>query len=202
MKRLFPILSILVLLVTSCNVEPVSVQQSQSQPVNPVVVEPTFMSGTLNGLQYDNLKPLTYYNSSSFQTAKETYIHQGNSYNYLLLQGSDITLNDNPNAQSIVINIRIPQSQWNVGTYDLKDIESVVMNNTNSCIDLVAIGAGKKAKSVSGTMSVTEFNTTTHVVKGNFSFTYYLENEVGDLEGPYNFTNGQFKYSLDDPYFN
>jgi hypothetical protein len=120
----------------------------------------------------------------------------------LLLQGSDITLNDIPDNQSILINIRIPQSQWAVGTYDLKDVENVVMNDTNSCIDFVNIGAGKKTKSISGSMTITTFDIVNHVVKGNFNFTYYTENEVGDLEGPYTLNNGQFKYALDDPYFN
>lgn len=203
MKKLAPIFSFLILLVTSCSVEPTeqNAERNQTQNSNSNFTEPTFMSGDLNGLSYNNLKPADYFNSASLQTKVETFqITPLISYNYLLLQGSDITYNDIPAATSILINIRIPQSEWAVGTYDLKDDEITGIDGINSCASLVEIGSTTKTKAVLGTLTITEFDVTNRVIKGTFSFSY--ARRIGsNSEGSYQLTNGAFKYKLDAPYF-
>lgn len=197
MKKLAPILSILILLVSSCNVEPISPETATIARVS----ESLFMSGELNGFPYQNLKPLTYLNESSFQTTLETYVTPLTSHKYLVLQGTDMRIDGTPSAESILINIRIPQSQWAVGVYELKDDVSFPMNGLNSCIGLVEAGAGNKTKSLSGTISITEFDPIAKRIKGNFNFTYFRENDAL-LQHQLTFTNGTFNYKLDDPYFN
>src|SRR6218665_89872 len=101
MKKLAPFFSFLIVLLTSCSLDPVdSTEENQT-------VEPTFMSGDLNNLPYSNLKPQTYTDVTSLQTVVETYQKTPTvAYNYLLLQGSDIIFSDAPQASSILINIR------------------------------------------------------------------------------------------------
>ncbi len=208
MKKLAPFFSFLMLLVTSCTVESVdqtserNQSQNLSQNLSQNSNEPTFMSGDVNNVSYSNLKPLTYYNVDCLQTNVESIRSTPSiTYNYLHLQGSDITLTDTPQASSVVINIRIPESQWAVGTYELKDDKmSNLLNGVDSCAGFIEIGSGKKAKSISGTLVVTEFDLVNKVIKGTFSFSYFSQNgEV--LEGPFQVNNGAFKYKLDAPYF-
>ncbi|MEO8517516.1 MAG: hypothetical protein ABI426_12250, partial [Flavobacterium sp.] len=192
-----------ILLVTSCSVEPTeqNLERNSSQNLNPNFTEPTFMSGDLNGLPYNNLKPLDYFDSASLQTKVETFQTTPLiSYNYLLLQGSDVTYNEQPLATSILINIRIPESQWAVGTYNLKDDEITGIDGINSCASLVEVGSVTKTKAISGTLTITEFDVTTRIIKGTFSFSYLRRNGE-DSVGPYQLTNGAFKYKLDAPYF-
>lgn len=204
MKNLAPFFSFLILLVTSCSVEPadISSERNQSQNFSPTATEPTFMSADVNEVPYSNLKPLTYFDITSAQTSVETYhITPLISYNYLLLQGSDVTLNSAVQASSIIINIRIPESQWAVGTYELKDQEITGFNGVDSCASLVEIGTVKKTKSISGTLTITEFDIVNRVIKGTFSFSYLRQNGA-ITEGPYQLNNGAFKYKLDAPHFN
>jgi hypothetical protein len=204
MKKLAPIFSFLILLVTSCSVEPAeqNTERNQRQNVNSNFTEPTFMSCDLNNVPYDNLKPLDYYDNASLQTKVERFQTTPLiSYNYLLLQGSDITYNDMPVANSVLINIRIPESEWAVGTYALKDDEITGIDGINSCANLVEVGSVTKTKAISGTLTITEFDVATKVIKGSFSFSYLRRNGE-DSVGPYQLTNGAFKYKLDAPYFN
>lgn len=197
MKKLAPFLSLLILLVASCTAEPI-----QSEPNSlEIVPESLFMSGELNGFPYANLKPLAYLDASSSQTTLETYVTPLTSHKYLVLQGTDMSLNGSASTESILINIRIPESQWAVGVYQLKDDVSFPMNGLNSCVSLVEAGAGNKTKSLSGTIVITEFDPIGKRIKGNFSFTYFRENDTF-LEQPLTFNNGTFNYKLDDPYFN
>lgn len=161
------------------------------------------MSGSLNGVSYSNLKPQTYFDVTSFETQVETF-HPTPlvAYNYLLLQGSDITFVDQPQANSILINIRIPESQWAVGTYELKGEDVVGINGVDSCASLIEVGIQAKTKSISGTLTISEFDLTNKIIKGTFSFNYIRRNDGGASEGPYQLTNGAFKYKLDDEYFN
>lgn len=204
MKKIAPFFSFLtVFVITSCSVDPVEVstQRNQTTQATQLTVEPTFMSGDMNGFSYSNLKPQTYVDATSFQTEVETYnMTPTTTYNYLLLQGSDIRLTDAPQSSSILINLRIPQCKWAAGTYTLGDDENTGINGTDCVASLIEIGSGKKAKAVSGTVTISEFNTSTKTIKGTFSFSYFIQNGTA-LEGPYQVTNGEFKYKLDAPYF-
>ncbi|NJM80363.1 MAG: hypothetical protein HC854_13480 [Flavobacterium sp.] len=216
MQKLAPLLLLLMVLV-SCTVEPVdSIQiRTTSEILNTnnttTVVDdttvlnnlniPTFMSANLNGFQYDGLKPMDYVDGSTNESKVEVYTIEQSNYNYLLLQGSDITSNGVVAANSIIIDLRIPQGQWNVGTYDLQDGNSVIMNGNNSCVDLYNLGSGLKTHSITnGSITITEFDTVNRVIRGTFNFTYYIQNDMA-VEGPYTLTTGTFNYKLDAPNF-
>lgn len=197
MKKLAPFFSFLIVLITSCSIDPaeVSAQRDNSG-------EPTFMSGDVNNVSYSNLKPQTYTSVTCLQTEVETFQKTPElAYHYLLLQGSDITLSDAPQASSILINVRIPESKWAVGTYALNDVENTGVNGTDCIGGLIEIGSGNKTKIVSGTLTVTQFDLVSRTIKGTFSFSYMRKNGTV-LEGPYQLNNGTFKYKLDAPYFN
>ncbi|MFC4815977.1 hypothetical protein [Flavobacterium sp. GCM10023249] len=193
MKNLALIFTSMIVLLSSCSPEPEDDQN---------IVEPTFMSGDINNVAYTNLKPQTYIDANSFQTVVENYKKNPTlDYNYLLLQGSDITLADTPSSNSVVINIRIPQSKWAVGTYTINDEITTGINGSDIVAGLVHIGEGKKTKSVSGTLTITEFDLATKVVKGTFAFTYMIDSGT-ELVGPFQLNNGVFKYELDASFFN
>ncbi|SHI47720.1 hypothetical protein SAMN05444363_0741 [Flavobacterium terrae] len=200
MKKIALILSFIVAIVTSCTVEPNDVTAERIQNQN--LIEPTFMSGDLNNVPYVNLRPQTYTGVTSMQTEVETYqMTPTVQYNYLLLQGSDITLTDAPQSTSILIDIRIPECKWAVGTYNLSDDLTTGINGLDCVARLIEIGGETKTRLVSGSLTITEFNLATSTIKGTFNFTYQRRN--GSVyEGSYELTNGAFKYKLDAPFFN
>lgn len=200
MKKIALILSLISLLVTSCTVDSIDASSESVQSFNSS--EPTFMSGDVNNVSYVNLKPQTYTNVSSLQTEVETYhVSPTVQHNYLLLQGSDITLSDAPQSSSILIDIRIPESKWAAGTYNLSDDLSTGTNGLDCIARLIEIGAETKTKLTSGSITITEFNLSTNTIKGTFNFTYQRRN--GSVyEGSYTLNNGTFKYKLDAPFFN
>ncbi len=200
MKKIALILSLISLFVVSCTVDSIDTSSQRMQSLNPS--EPTFMSGDLNNVTYTNLKPQTYTNVSCLQTEVETYhLSPIVQYNYLLLQGSDITLSDAPQSSSILIDIRIPESKWAVGTYNLSDDLSTGTNGLDCIARLIEIGGATKTKLTSGSITITEFNLSTSTIKGTFNFTYQRRN--GSIyEGSYTLNNGAFKYKLDAPFFN
>lgn len=200
MKKIALILSVIVTILSSCTVE--SNDSSVERIQNQNIVEPTFMSGDVNSVSYVNLRPQTYTGVTSLQTEVETY-HMSPiiTHNYLLLQGSDITLTDAPQSSSILIDIRIPECKWAVGTYNLSDDILTGINGLDCVARLIEIGGETKTKITSGSITITEFNLATSTIKGTFNFTYQRKN--GSVyEGSYQLTNGAFKYKLDAPFFN
>ena len=217
MQKTAQIFTLLIVLV-SCTVDPIdSVQNnSYSQSLNTddnLVVHsnnttilnsenaPRFMNANLNGFQFNELKPIDYFDANSNEVAVETYTTEATNYNYLLIQGSNTTVNNAANIQSILINLRIPQTQWIVGTYELFDARSIVMNGTTSNVELFDMGRGIKTESIQqGSITITSFDTTNRIITGTFSFTYYLQNG-NTVEGPFDLTTGTFNYQLDAPNF-
>lgn len=211
-------ISLLFMVLVSCTVEPIdSLQNRNSSDFlntnnnSEIVVDdntisnneiiPTFMSANLNGFQYNGLKPMDYVDASSNEVKLETYSIEESNYNYLVLQGANITVNGTVESESVIIDIRIPQSQWSVGTYDLQDGNTVIINGNNSCVDLYNIGSGLKTQSITnGSITITEFDTTNRRIRGTFNFTYYIQNDTV-TEGPFTLTTGTFNYKLDTPNF-
>lgn len=211
MRNLSLILASFITLV-SCTVEPLSTNENVSQNEIPSTSEnttnlnteiiPNFMSANINGIQFNNLKPMDYVDASTKQVTIETYTTEGINYKYLLIQGSNITMNSFASNESLIINLRIPQSQWTVGTYDLVSENSTIMNGSNSSIGFYDLGRGNKTVSVEqGSIRVTDFDIAAKRIKGNFNITYYLITNNDIVEGPFTLTNGTFNYELDDPYF-
>ncbi len=211
MRNLSLILASFITLV-SCTVEPLSTNENVSQNEIPSTSEnttnlnteiiPNFMSANINGIQFNNLKPMDYVDASTKQVTIETYTTEGINYKYLLIQGSNITMNSFASNESLIINLRIPQSQWNVGTYDLVSENATIMNGSKSSIGFYDLGRGNKTISVEqGSIRVTDFDIVAKRIKGNFNITYYLITNNDIVEGPFTLTNGTFNYELDDPYF-
>ena len=211
MRNLSLILASFITLV-SCTVEPLSTNENVSQNEIPSTSEnttnlnteiiPNFMSANINGIQFNNLKPMDYVDASTKQVTIETYTTEGINYKYLLIQGSNITMNSFASNESLIINLRIPQSQWNVGTYDLVSENATIMNGSKSSIGFYDLGRGNKTISVEqGSIRVTDFDIVSKRIKGNFNITYYLITNNDIVEGPFTLTNGTFNYELDDPYF-
>lgn len=219
MKKLALILSCATLLI-SCNVEPLETSQNESNAssngnqgnqisIDPdntstttTTVLPDFMDANVNGVQFSNLRPMNYVDSSSNQSKVEVYTSSTLlTHNYLFLQGSNVTQGGTANADSILINLRIPQSQWVIGTYELQDAKTVVMNGNNSSVEIFDIGRGVKTQAIQGgIITITEFNMVTRRVKGFFSFTYTTVNNLV-VEGPFAVSGGTFNYKLDGAYF-
>lgn len=211
MRNLSLILASFITLV-SCTVEPLSTNENVSQnettinSENVQYLEPeiitNFMSANINGVQFNNLKPMDYVDASTKQIKIETYTTEGINYKYLLIQGSNTPINTVANSESILINLRIPQSQWAVGSYNLTSTTATPMNGSNSCIGFYDLGRGYKTATIEqGSIRVTDFDVVAKRIRGNFNITYYLTTIDNIVEGPYTLTNGTFNYELDDPYF-
>lgn len=211
MRNLSLILASFITLV-SCTVEPLSTNENVSQNetitnsenVQYLATEiiPNFMTANINGVQFNNLKPMDYVDASTNQVKIETYTTEGINYKYLLIQGSNTTMNAVASNESLIINLRIPQSQWSAGTYDLVSENATIMNGSNSSIGFYDLGRGNKTISVEqGSIRVTDFDIAAKRIKGNFNITYYLITNNNIIEGPFTLTNGTFNYELDDPYF-
>lgn len=217
MQKLALVLSFLTLLV-SCNVEPLETVQNtnNSDLVNTngnsnveldnnfsnTEVITTFMSANINGFQFDNLKPLDYLNETCKEISVHNFATEDGNFRYLLLQGSNTTINGVIDAQSLIINIRIPQSQWALGTYELQDVNSVLIDGNNSCVEFYDLGRGIKTELIEqGTITITEFDLANKRIRGTFSLTYYQLNNSNAVEGPFELTTGTFNYKLDDTYF-
>lgn len=211
MRNLSLILASFITLV-SCTVEPLSTNENVSQNETTTNSEnvqyltteiiPNFMTANINGVQFNNLKPMDYVDASTNQIKIETYTTESINYKYLLIQGSNTTMNAVASNESLIINLRIPQSQWSAGTYDLVSENATIMNGSNSSIGFYDLGRGNKTISVEqGSIRVTDFDIVAKRIKGNFNITYYLITNNNIIEGPFTLTNGTFNYELDDPYF-
>lgn len=217
MQKLALLLLLLIVLV-SCTVEPIDSIQNRTTSetltttnnleivLNDDTISnnqtiPNFMSANLNGFQYDGLKPMNHVDASSIETKVEVYTIEQSNYSYLLVQGSNTTVNGTVDLNSIIIDLRIPQSQWNIGTYNLLDGNTVIIDGNNSSVDLYNLGSGLKTQSITnGSITITEFDRTNRTIRGTFNFTYYLQNDTV-IEGPFNLTSGIFNYKLDAPNF-
>ena len=153
------------------------------------------MTANIAGVQYNQMQPYGYpFTNDVNVMSTEIGI---NPY-FLWIQGDTaIDL-----ATSKEINLYIPESLWNPGTYNLS--EQLDMSASICQVHMISeVGAGPITSIyvTNGTLTVTEFNRASRRIKGTFSFTY--DKTVDDVpQGTFQVTNGTFNYALDDPYFN
>lgn len=152
-----------------------------------------FMAGTFNGTAMSNMRP-TWYGGSFGGTVEVDVNNDHNGDRYLQLQGDGLN--------GLQLNIWIPESQWQVGTYNLFDHDTYGALNSNAWL-IQNLSGVSSTDITSGTITILEFNLTSKKIRGTFSFTYYnFMVAGGPNQGPYQVTNGTFDYKLNDPYFN
>jgi hypothetical protein len=171
-----------------------------SEWVGPVTNETNFvshalMTANLIGVQYNYMVPFTW------PFARKAVIMNGLFSPGLHIQGNTRPM-DTSLANTREINLFIPENLLAVGTYTL-DRNS---DNGNPHVNLIynddPQNYTQAYENDNGTLTITEFNLQTRVIKGTFSFSFTLYNNQTQQEtGPFQCINGTFDYSLDDNYF-
>lgn len=164
----------------------------------PVGVTYAFMGANVYNVMHNNMKPLLY----GFTPGVKIEYFDGSVDPYLKLQGDSSQTPSTPG--SFEINIRIPKSQWQPGTYQLQGYFDVINDGNNSYVHFIqfpADGRAVLADISNGTITITEFNRVTRRIRGTFSYSYTNSYDTG-TEGPFQVTNGTFDYPLDASYFN
>jgi len=159
---------------------------------------PALMTANIDGTQFNVLRPYLY--SVTGTDVIVTGSASSGDVRYLKIQGTDNDTSINL-SNSREIDLHIPMSKWAPGTYVLHN-DSV--NTTEECwVSLLLFTTPDvDANVVTGTLTVTEFNTGTKRIKGTFSFSYdKIDSVTGASLGTFQVTNGTFNYGLDDPYF-
>lgn len=162
------------------------------------------MTANLDGEQFDNLKP-NGYNLFHKAISMETYSY-ANDEDYIKIQGNSTYVQMVPNEYTKEINLHIPQSNWVAGTYPLQtSVVNASSGDINTHYNIIynnGDGSSQAYEVEGGSITITEFNLTTRVIRGTFEFQYirYFV-DTNEETGPFECINGTFNYSLDDPYF-
>lgn len=159
------------------------------------------MTANIKGVQYNNLVPYLW--SLFPDNAVLVRYFSGQDEPYIQIQG-----NSEPSATTFEntkeINLFIPERAWSPGTYNLGtdyEVNGIPQPNVNLVYSDNNEPTAQAFEGDFGTITVTEFNTTTRVIKGTFEFTFELYYTAGGIGGPFQCLNGTFDYSLDDEFF-
>jgi hypothetical protein len=194
MKTIKNLLSIFVILMSltfvSCTdeaIDPSLLVPVENSPTNGGGTVSGFaMTAKINGVQFQANNP---YGTNLYSSTNIW------SYfpleDFVMLQGRQGGLLGNPE-----INIWLKRSQIVVGTYTI-GTESFTTPPSHF-IDLVDNSGTDFEDTVSGTLTITEVNTTTKIVKGTFSFTTSDSAGVPSPVINYTVTNGTFNYKYMD----
>lgn len=166
----------------------------------PPVVTNAFMGANVYNVQRNGLKPLLY----GFTQGTSIDYFDSSEAPYLKIQGNSNYQNPTITPGTFEINIRIPQSQWHPGTYPLQGDIDVIRDGNNSYVHFIQFPANlvvSGATISNGTITVTEFNTSTRRIRGTFSFDYISLYNDGTSSSLEHVTNGTFDYPLDDDFF-
>mgnify|MGYP003611410692 CR=1 FL=1 len=151
---------------------------------------PALMTANIDGVQYNNMKPLLY----SFLPIDVRVENNGapaGEPRFLWIQGD--TSDDLDSLTEI--NLRIPNIQWKAGTYPLTQLTNY---EVAYCQVNMGIPGDKLATVTGGSVTVTEFNLVTKRIKGTFKISYKKSGSATIYE----VKNGTFNYGLDADYFN
>ena len=176
-------------------------QVSFTTPAGGVAQPSTLMAAKINGTQYTYLRPFGYGVLGNDQSRVVTYNDEPDNF-YLHLQGGNETNFVVGDPGDLEINLFIPISEWHLGTFDLVSELTDGRDGTNSFVNFIYSNNGVAlTKEVAGTITITEFNTTTRKIKGTFSFKYIQVMNDDTEQGPFDVLNGTFDYNLDDDHF-
>jgi len=166
-------------------------------PTNPPAGNFDFMSANVNGIQFNNMKPLGYgfTNGSTIHTWGDD-----NEFIYLKMQGDS---NQNPLVNGeFEINLYIPEAQWMPGTYTLIENDTSLHDGTSSSVHYIRTESYYVNVTVSnGTITVTDFDKIARRVKGTFSYDYTVTDANSTLSEVRHVSGGTFDYPLDDEFF-
>lgn len=176
-KHLLFFLIIPCLLLTSCN--------NEDEMEMEEVITYDYISFTFDGTEYMGLTPLfsdVISDMSSYSGEK-----------VLELRGAH---------SDVELQFYIHQNLWEEGTYNLLEDEFSFFNSSNIKLAMFITGSGDfHADVTSGSLTITEFNTEDRVLNATFEFSYILDDWDGNVEGPFEVTNGSINVPLDNEYF-
>lgn len=160
----------------------------------------TIMTANIGGIQYDHMLPYMYPATQAVSVLNVDATT--GEHKFLQIQGD--TSNDL--NTSIEFNFYLPDNLWQLGNYPLFDQTDLT---TSSVAQINIISEPLASPTVfvevvqgSGSIVITEFNTTTRRIKGTFSFSYTKQVEGSNDVQTVQVTGGTFNYPLDDDYFN
>lgn len=164
------------------------------------VVPPTYMSATVNGTSYTQMKP-TQYTFTGIKAKLDSSSSTGNKI--LFIQGNSNALSSTQD-NFVEITLRIHQDNWLPETYILNKVGTTMPSVT---VDLVIVNPTNTVteSELPGTLTITEFNPETKRIKGTFSFAYNLVSNANppvQISGPFNVMNGAFDFEVEDAVFN
>ncbi len=144
------------------------------------------MTAKLNGTTFQANNP---FNGNDFSTTNIWSYYP--IEDYVMLQGRQGGIWGNPE-----INIWLKRSDIAVGTYTIG--QETFDTPPSHFIDLIDNSNDISENTKSGTITITEVNTSSKIVKGTFQFT-----TVEDLENPsapidFNVTDGTFRYKYEE----
>lgn len=156
-----------------------------------------YMSATINGQSFSNMKPFFYPIAGGAYAFINSLMYGPDA---LQIQGNTAPL-DPQQQNNYEINLVIPRNLWLPGTYvldpntsfnDEGPIPTCLMNL------IIPLGGPSIALETTGSITITEFNITTRRVKGTFNFSYMENNtDTGAEAGPFQVTNGTFDFPID-----
>ena len=181
-------------------VGPVTVTSAGTAPVDPTIPPVgtyDFMNANVNGVQFNNMKPLGY----GFTNG--TTVHtwgDDNEFVYLKMQADS---NQTPLVNGeFEINLYIPEAQWLPGTYPLIDNNDSSHDGADSSVHYIRLESYSVSVIISnGTITVSEFDETARRIKGTFSYDYTVTDANENVSEVRHVTGGTFDYPLDDEYF-
>ncbi|MGV6828310.1 MAG: fibronectin type III domain-containing protein [Flavobacteriales bacterium] len=161
------------------------------------------MTANIKGVQYDYMVPFLW--QTFINEAVSIVTFSDNEELYLKIQGNSEPQNSNFDTNK-EINIFIPETNWELGTYNLGNDYIDTEENPQAFVNLVyfdsAQGTFQANEGEFGSITITEFNLEERIIKGTFEFTFTLYDVNTNIEtGPFDCLDGTFDYSLDDTYF-
>lgn len=177
-------------------------------PVNVAAVStgggstPLFMNAKVNGVQYNQMKPV-FYTITGVEVGVDYNYNVADEFKLLRIQGNSDPFNTSTNG--VEINLFLSEAFWTTGTFVLKSASQTTSQETDyPYVDILVEESGDVIyeNEVPGTITILEFNSTTKRIKGTFSFTYMRSDGNGNITGPFNVTNGEFDFPLKDEVFN
>lgn len=175
LKLLLSFFTIVVFTLTSCSSDDSSENSSQFA-----------MTAKINGVLYELNNP--------FGTNEDSrrifgYNYNQNDNDYIILQGSSIL---NVNSLGIEINIFINRNDLKTGTYSV----GVDTDEVTTHIDLIDLTTNPTESTISGSITITDIDSTNKTIKGTFEFNSADEPDVNATVNSV-VTEGTFSYKYD-----
>lgn len=170
-------------------------------PVGNGSTEQGFMTANIDGEQFNDMKPNGYLFFGESVDVNGFFTR--NDDDYLIIQGnSGYQIPLTINVTDKEINLNIPSTLWEEGTFDLyneaTDVDSPVIYYT---FFIYTEPENYYKNNLMGEITIKKFDLTERFIQGTFEFEYEFVSEIdGSTLGPYKVT-GTFDYALDDEFF-